>query len=119
MLDVGDLIKNKTALPFTIKLEELSESLGRKVSISDQIAEVLRNLIVNGDLNPGDRIVESQVAKRLGVGQPTVREASPSAIHPVTRQHPWSSTGPAPEIQRQKARRTAGFLGPGPRSLYI
>ncbi len=81
MLDVGDLIKTKSAMPFTIKLEELSESLGRKVSISDQIAEVLRNLIVNGDLNPGDRIVESQVAKRLGVGQPTVREALVTLEH--------------------------------------
>ena len=43
--------------------------------MSDQIAQVLRNLIVTGDLNPGDRIVESRVAKQLGVGQPTVREA--------------------------------------------
>lgn len=81
MLDVGDLIKTKTAVPFSLKLEELSESLGKKVSISDQIAEVLRNLIVNGDLNPGDRIVESQVAKRLGVGQPTVREALVTLEH--------------------------------------
>jgi DNA-binding GntR family transcriptional regulator len=75
MLDVTDLINTKAALPFSIKLEELSESLGRKVSISDQIAEVLRNLIISGELNPGDRIVESRVAKQLGVGQPTVREA--------------------------------------------
>jgi DNA-binding GntR family transcriptional regulator len=81
VLDVGDLIKTKTAVPFSLKLEELSESLGKKVSISDQIAEVLRNLIVNGDLNPGDRIVESQVAKRLGVGQPTVREALVTLEH--------------------------------------
>lgn len=81
VLDVNDLIKTKTALPFSIKLEELSESLGRKVSISDQIAEVLRNLIISGELNPGDRIVESRVAKRLGVGQPTVREALVTLEH--------------------------------------
>ena len=81
MLDVTDLINTKAALPFSIKLEELSESLGRKVSISDQIAEVLRNLIISGELNPGDRIVESRVAKQLGVGQPTVREALVTLEH--------------------------------------
>lgn len=81
MLEVNDLINTEPALPFAIKLEELSESLGRKVSISDQIAEVLRNLIISGELNPGDRIVESRVAKQLGVGQPTVREALVTLEH--------------------------------------
>src|SRR5882672_383310 len=81
VLNTDDLVKTKTAGPFSIKLEELSESLGRKVSIADQIAEVLRNLIVGGDLNPGDRIVESRVAKQLGVGQPTVREALVALEH--------------------------------------
>ena len=81
MLNTDDLVKSKTSVPFSIKLEELSESLGRKVSIADQIAEVLRNLIVGGDLNPGDRIVESRVAKQLGVGQPTVREALVALEH--------------------------------------
>jgi len=81
VLNTDDLVKTKTPGPFSIKLEELSESLGRKVSIADQIAEVLRNLIVGGDLNPGDRIVESRVAKQLGVGQPTVREALVALEH--------------------------------------
>ena len=81
VLNTDDLIKTKTSGPFSIKLEELSESLGKKVSIADQIAEVLRNLIVGGDLNPGDRIVESRVAKQLGVGQPTVREALVALEH--------------------------------------
>jgi len=73
MLNTDDIIKSKTAGPFSVKLEELSASLGKKVSIADQIADVLRNLILRGDLNPGDRVVESRVAKQLGVGQPTVR----------------------------------------------
>jgi len=38
-------------------------------------------MIVSGDLNPGDRIVESRVAKQLGVGQPTVREALVALEH--------------------------------------
>src|SRR6266478_2261176 len=75
------IMQPDTASPFSIKLEELSESLGKKVSIADQIAEVLRNMIVGGDLNPGDRVVESRVAKRLGVGQPTVREALVALEH--------------------------------------
>jgi DNA-binding GntR family transcriptional regulator len=65
----------------TLKLEKLSASLGRKSSISDQIADVLRNLIISGELNPGDRIVESRVARQLGVGQPTVREALVALEH--------------------------------------
>ena len=81
MLNTDDIVKTNSTQPFTIKLEELSLSLGRKVSIADQIADVLRNLIVGGDLNPGDRIVESRVAKRLGVGQPTVREALVALEH--------------------------------------
>src|SRR5206468_11817891 len=80
VLNTHDLVL-KTAEPFSIKLEELSEALGKKVLIADQIAEVLRNMIVSGDLNPGERIVESRVAKRLGVGQPTVREALVALEH--------------------------------------
>jgi len=81
LLNTGDIVKSKADGPFSIKLEELSETLGKKVSIADQIAEVLRNMIVSGDLNPGERIVESRVAKRLGVGQPTVREALVALEH--------------------------------------
>jgi DNA-binding GntR family transcriptional regulator len=66
---------------YAVKLEEFSRALGRKESMSDQIAGVLRGLIVSGDLNPGDRIVESRVARQLGVGQPTVREALVSLEH--------------------------------------
>lgn len=60
---------------YSEKLDELSRAFGRKASMSEQIAQLLRSLIVTGDLNPGDRIVESRIAKQLGVGQPTVREA--------------------------------------------
>ncbi|MGH9673219.1 MAG: GntR family transcriptional regulator [Bryobacteraceae bacterium] len=63
------------------KLEELSLSLGRKASVSDQIAGVIRKLIIAGDLNPGERIVESRIARQLGVGQPTVREALVALEH--------------------------------------
>ena len=67
--------------PVAEKLGRLSESLGRKVSISEQIAETLRNLIISGDLNPGDPRLHDPVAKQLGVGQPTVREALVALEH--------------------------------------
>jgi DNA-binding GntR family transcriptional regulator len=63
------------------RLGQLSESLGKKASISQQIAKVLTDLIITGKLNPGERIVESRVAKQLGVGQPTVREALVALEH--------------------------------------
>src|ERR1022692_3181409 len=56
-------------------MEALSRTMVVKNGLSDEIASTMRNLILSGELKPGDRIVESRVAKQLGVGQPTVREA--------------------------------------------
>ena len=45
-------------------------------TVSDQVAEQLRRLIASGDYKPGDRIPsERDLALRLGVGRPAVREA--------------------------------------------
>src|SRR5579872_1329470 len=66
---------------FPIKLEALSQRLGRRAPIAEQIADSIRDMIVGGDLNPGDRIVESRIAKQIGVGQPTVREALVALEH--------------------------------------
>jgi DNA-binding GntR family transcriptional regulator len=63
------------------KLEQFSGVLGKKASLTGQIADMLRGMIIRGDLNPGDRIVESRVARQLGVGQPTVREALVALEH--------------------------------------
>lgn len=38
-------------------------------------AELLRLLILGGDLRPGERIVEVHLARRLGVERPALREA--------------------------------------------
>jgi DNA-binding GntR family transcriptional regulator len=38
-------------------------------------------MIVAGDLLPGDRVVESRIAREIGVGQPTVREALVALEH--------------------------------------
>ncbi|HTP85871.1 MAG TPA: GntR family transcriptional regulator [Bryobacteraceae bacterium] len=67
--------------PLVSTMEALSKRLGAKTGLSDEIASSLRNLILTGELRPGDRIVESRVARQLGVGQPTVREALVALEH--------------------------------------
>jgi DNA-binding GntR family transcriptional regulator len=47
----------------------------KPVTLRHRIVEVIRQAITAGDLAPGDRIVELQLAKRLGVGNTAVREA--------------------------------------------
>jgi DNA-binding GntR family transcriptional regulator len=63
------------------KLAELSQNLGRRAPLVDQIAGSIRGMIVSGDLQPGDRVVESRIARQIGVGQPTVREALVALEH--------------------------------------
>ena len=41
----------------------------------DRVSDVIREAIVSGKLRPGERIVEMQVSKDLGVGNTAVREA--------------------------------------------
>ena len=62
-------------------MEALSQRLGAKTGLSDEIASTIRNLILAGELRPGDRIVESRIARQLGIGQPTVREALVALEH--------------------------------------
>jgi DNA-binding GntR family transcriptional regulator len=45
------------------------------VSLKDEVKEKLREDIIMLKLEPGDRIVETEVAKRLGISQVPVREA--------------------------------------------
>jgi DNA-binding GntR family transcriptional regulator len=49
-------------------------NLSRKI-FSDQIKEYTKDAILNGTYKAGDRIVESALAKQLGVSQAPVREA--------------------------------------------
>ena len=50
-------------------------SLGRSAAVPDRLVELFRNLILQGEWKPGSAIVETGIAKALGVSQPTVREA--------------------------------------------
>jgi GntR family transcriptional repressor for pyruvate dehydrogenase complex len=53
----------------------------RKTSTADEVFRVLHDLIVSGDLKPGDRLpTQSQLSEQLSVSRNTVREA----IHKLT-----------------------------------
>jgi DNA-binding GntR family transcriptional regulator len=53
----------------------VSEQSLTRTMYRDQIKEVLLERILNGALQPGERIVETRVARELGVSQGPVREA--------------------------------------------
>jgi DNA-binding GntR family transcriptional regulator len=44
-------------------------------SLSQEVVELIKRLITDGILNPGERIIESQLARQLGVSLTPVREA--------------------------------------------
>jgi DNA-binding GntR family transcriptional regulator len=44
-------------------------------SLADRAAEYLRRLIADGDLKPGERIIEAEISAALGVSRSPVREA--------------------------------------------
>jgi DNA-binding GntR family transcriptional regulator len=46
-----------------------------KLSLSDQVKQYILDEIERGELKPGDRLVESQLAKHLKISQAPVREA--------------------------------------------
>ena len=51
------------------------EGLVKPQMLGDQIKDRLLTAIMEGELSPGDRIVETRIAKELGISQGPVREA--------------------------------------------
>ena len=49
--------------------------LGERRALRDDVREAIVNAIIQGEFQPGDRIIETRVARQLGVSQSTVREA--------------------------------------------
>jgi len=43
--------------------------------LADGIAEDIKNAIIKGEIKPGERIIESQIAKEMGVSRSPLREA--------------------------------------------
>jgi len=50
-------------------------AIRRQVALPDQVADLLRDMMISGKWHPGQRIVETRIARELGLAQPTVREA--------------------------------------------
>ncbi len=56
-----------------MKLKQLGEL--DRTNLADEIATNLRELIISGELTPGTRIIEAEVASQLGVSRGPLREA--------------------------------------------
>jgi DNA-binding GntR family transcriptional regulator len=54
---------------------EADEATLSRVVLSDQVKEFIVDAIMSGEFKPGDRVVESSLARQLGVSQAPVREA--------------------------------------------
>jgi DNA-binding GntR family transcriptional regulator len=55
--------------------------LARRSNLAAQITERLFEAILQGELKPGERIIETKMARQLGVGQSTFREALQALEH--------------------------------------
>ena len=52
-----------------------SSSLSRRLTLSDQVYEIVRSQILNMELPPGTRLKDSELAETLGISNTPVREA--------------------------------------------
>ena len=53
----------------------------KKKKLKDEVRISIQNAIINGELKPGDRIVETRLATDMGVSQAPVREALKELEH--------------------------------------
>ena len=75
-----------SVLPWMINHEASAmESLGfeqiETISLTERVIAALKSAFFSGKLQPGDTIVERQIARELNVGTPVVREALISLKH--------------------------------------
>ena len=56
-------------------MQNLAPRLRTTEAVAEQVAEELRDRIIKGQLDPGDRIVERQISDEMGVSRTPVREA--------------------------------------------
>ena len=69
----GSIVKPRPAI--SAVAPQLTTSFGRASAVPDRLVELFRDLILSGEWKPGAPVVETAVAKSMGVSQPTVREA--------------------------------------------
>jgi DNA-binding GntR family transcriptional regulator len=53
----------------------LKKNLGNRVAIRDKVYSILSKAIFQGEIKPGERLVESKIAKSLNISRTPVREA--------------------------------------------
>jgi DNA-binding GntR family transcriptional regulator len=53
----------------------MEQLLKDHLSLSDRIFEIIEKTIVSGSIRPGERIIETELAKKLGISKSPVREA--------------------------------------------
>lgn len=54
---------------------EFTKAMDDHQSLSEKVSQLIENSILDGSISPGERIVESDIAKRLGISKAPVREA--------------------------------------------
>lgn len=57
------------------------KTLLRPIRLTDQITRIIKEQIFNGELRPGERVVEQKIARQFGVGQNAIREALIELAH--------------------------------------
>jgi DNA-binding GntR family transcriptional regulator len=73
---------NRTKSEIDLKrLTDLGKIAQRK-SLGQHVFENLKTAIIKGDLSPGDRLIENQLAETLGISRTPIREA----IHKLERE---------------------------------
>jgi len=55
--------------------DHLKTAMGEYLPLRDVVFQTLRQAILKGELEPGERLMEIQLAKRLGVSRTPIREA--------------------------------------------
>ena len=48
---------------------------GDRLSLAERVASTLREMFLNGDLKPGQRLIETEIAEQLQVSRGPVRDA--------------------------------------------
>lgn len=58
-----------------MKTNDKTTSIDKQQSATLDIAGFIKQKIINGELSPGDRIVETRIAREFGISQTPIREA--------------------------------------------